>query len=218
MAASSSIIRRTTGLASVAYYYFDCKDTGKQDRRGLVSSLLTQLCTQLLNELIDPLHRGLSEVDIHEALDSGILDITQLYIVHSANVYAADERSDCPFHRVVRSQRLDLAELLLSDVVELLAKGGADVMHDSEDGATASGQTQFHLEWLLFERGRRYRCRLRRVKSTITSLRTFTLHHLTSSHSESNPSFFRSSPSFAFHVLYITWRYQHALSLRISES
>jgi hypothetical protein len=33
-------------LASIIYYYFDFKDTGKQDRRGLLSSLLTQLCTQ----------------------------------------------------------------------------------------------------------------------------------------------------------------------------
>ncbi len=48
---SSSIIRdmesiRATGLASVAYYYFDFKDAGKQDRRGLLTSLLTQLCTR----------------------------------------------------------------------------------------------------------------------------------------------------------------------------
>ena len=37
-----------TGLASVAYYYFYFKDTGKQVCRGpvSVSSLLTQLCTQ----------------------------------------------------------------------------------------------------------------------------------------------------------------------------
>jgi hypothetical protein len=35
-----------TGLVSVAYYYFDFKDAGKQNRRGLLSSLLTQLCTR----------------------------------------------------------------------------------------------------------------------------------------------------------------------------
>ena len=51
MATSSSIIKniesiRATGLASIAYYYFDFKDTGKQDRRGLLSSLLNQLCTR----------------------------------------------------------------------------------------------------------------------------------------------------------------------------
>ena len=49
--ASSSIIEDVkstcaTGLVSVAYYYFDFKDTGRQDRRGLLSSLLTQLCTR----------------------------------------------------------------------------------------------------------------------------------------------------------------------------
>ena len=48
---SSSIIKNiesigATGLASVVYYYFDFKDTGKQDRRGLISSLLTQLCSR----------------------------------------------------------------------------------------------------------------------------------------------------------------------------
>ena len=37
---------RATGLVSVAYYYFDYNDPGKQDRRGFLSSLLTQLCTR----------------------------------------------------------------------------------------------------------------------------------------------------------------------------
>jgi hypothetical protein len=45
---SSSIIQdiedaRKAGLASLAYYYFDFKDSQKQDRRGLLSSLLLQL-------------------------------------------------------------------------------------------------------------------------------------------------------------------------------
>jgi len=45
---SSSIIKdlvavRKAGLASVAYYYFDFKDTDKQDLHGLLSSLLLQL-------------------------------------------------------------------------------------------------------------------------------------------------------------------------------
>ena len=48
---SSSIIKdlesmRASGLASVAYYYFDFRDTRKQDLRGLLSSLLVQLCTR----------------------------------------------------------------------------------------------------------------------------------------------------------------------------
>ena len=36
----------TAGLASVAFYYFDFNDSGKQDLRGLLSSLLTQLCAR----------------------------------------------------------------------------------------------------------------------------------------------------------------------------
>ena len=48
---SSSIIedikpRCATGLDSFAYYYFDFNDIKKQDRRGLLSSLLIQLCTR----------------------------------------------------------------------------------------------------------------------------------------------------------------------------
>jgi len=48
---SSSIIRDVqgicaTGSALLAYYYFDFRDIGKQDRHGLLSSLLLQLCTQ----------------------------------------------------------------------------------------------------------------------------------------------------------------------------
>jgi hypothetical protein len=48
---SSSIIedikpKCATGLDSFAYYYFDFNDIGKQDRRGLLSSLLMQLCTR----------------------------------------------------------------------------------------------------------------------------------------------------------------------------
>jgi hypothetical protein len=66
---SSSIIKdigsvRMTGLGSFAYYYFDYKDARKQDRRGLLSSLLTQLCTQS--------HRGYDILaSLHEAHDNG---------------------------------------------------------------------------------------------------------------------------------------------------
>ncbi len=66
---SSSIIKdiestRATGLASVAYYYFDFKDAGKQDRRGLLTSLLTQLCTRS--------HRGYDILSrLYEAHENG---------------------------------------------------------------------------------------------------------------------------------------------------
>ena len=67
---SSSIIKDiqficATGLASVAYYYFDFKDTRKQDRRGLLSSLLTQLCTRS--------HRGHDILlGLYEAHENGL--------------------------------------------------------------------------------------------------------------------------------------------------
>ena len=68
---------RATGLAAVAYYYFDFKDTGKQDRRGLLSSLLNQLCTRshrgydILLSLYDAHGNGSrqpSEVDLIQCL------------------------------------------------------------------------------------------------------------------------------------------------------
>ena len=48
---SSSIIEeamalRDAGLGLTAYYYFDFRSTAKQDVRGLLSSLLVQLCTK----------------------------------------------------------------------------------------------------------------------------------------------------------------------------
>ena len=51
MLASSAIIQdidnmRRVGLASPAYYYCDFRDDKKKDLRGLVSSLLVQLCHQ----------------------------------------------------------------------------------------------------------------------------------------------------------------------------
>jgi hypothetical protein len=51
MLASSAIIQdidtmRKAGLASLAIFYFDSKDDQKKDLRGLLSSLLVQLCHQ----------------------------------------------------------------------------------------------------------------------------------------------------------------------------
>jgi hypothetical protein len=48
---SSSVIERVTtlrneGLGLVAYYYFDFRDAAKQDFRGLLSSLVVQLCAK----------------------------------------------------------------------------------------------------------------------------------------------------------------------------
>jgi hypothetical protein len=48
---------RTAGLATVAYYYFDFRDKKKQDRYGLLTSLLSQLsvtsnsCSDVLSQM-----------------------------------------------------------------------------------------------------------------------------------------------------------------------
>src|ERR1700746_2036876 len=49
---SSAIIQdikgmRAAGLATMAYYYFDFRDEKKQDRYGLLSSLVSQLSAEL---------------------------------------------------------------------------------------------------------------------------------------------------------------------------
>jgi len=51
MSASSTIIEdidemRKCGLASLAFFYCDFRDDAKKDHRGLLSSLLAQLCEQ----------------------------------------------------------------------------------------------------------------------------------------------------------------------------
>ena len=51
LSTSSGIIRDidrlcAAGLALMAYYYFDFRDTNKQNRRGFLSSLLCQLCAE----------------------------------------------------------------------------------------------------------------------------------------------------------------------------
>ena len=47
---------REVGLASIAYYYFDFRDTDKQNRRNLLLSLLSQLSTRS-DLCCDILHR-----------------------------------------------------------------------------------------------------------------------------------------------------------------
>ena len=132
MGTSSSIIKdiesiRATGLASFAYYYFDFKDAGKQDRRGLLSSLLTQLCTRshhgynILSSLYDAHENGLqqpSEVDLIRCLKD-VLALPghgRVYII----VDAVDESPNKPGIPSPREKVLqlmkELADLHHSDI------------------------------------------------------------------------------------------------------
>jgi hypothetical protein len=97
---SSSIIedikpKCATGLDSFAYYYFDFNDIRKQDRRGLLSSLLIQLCTRshrgydILLNLFKANANGLrqpSEVDMIQCLKK-VLEVLRhgrVYIIVDA--------------------------------------------------------------------------------------------------------------------------------------
>ena len=62
LGARSSIIQEVKlkcdrGLALIGYYYFDFKDTAKQDIRGLLASLISQFCAKS-----DPCHQILSNL------------------------------------------------------------------------------------------------------------------------------------------------------------
>jgi hypothetical protein len=96
---SSSIIKNIkseceTGLASVAYYYFDYKDKDKQGVRGLLSSLLSQLCARsqdsydILQSLYDAHQNGLeqpNEGDLFQTLKKVLeLHHGRVYIVMDA--------------------------------------------------------------------------------------------------------------------------------------
>ena len=122
---SSSIIKdieciRATGLASVVYYYFHSKDTGKQDRRGHVSSLLTQLCTRshrgydILSKLYETHENGSrqpSEVDLIRCLKDvlALPGYGKVYII----VDAVDESLNRPGIPSSREKVLRLVEELV---------------------------------------------------------------------------------------------------------
>ena len=132
MMTSSSIVTdiesiRATGLATVAYYYFDFKDTRKQDRRGLLSSLLNQLCTQsyhgydILSTLYEAHENGSrqpSEVDLIECLKN-VLALPghgKVYII----VDAVDESPNkhgipSPREKVLQLMK-ELVDLRLPDI------------------------------------------------------------------------------------------------------
>jgi hypothetical protein len=78
---------RTTGLASVCYFYVDFRERAKQEPRGLLSSLLTQLCIQSNRycDILSSLHalhdRGLeqpSEKALAKCLQAMLEDSEQL--------------------------------------------------------------------------------------------------------------------------------------------
>jgi len=92
----------------VAYYYFDFKDTEKQNLRGLLTSLLTQLCTwsyrgyDILSSLYGDRANGLrqtSEGDLIECLKKVLALPCQgrVYIIMDA-LDECPNNLECPPH------------------------------------------------------------------------------------------------------------------------
>ena len=122
LSTSSSVIElattlRNEGLGLVAYYYFDFRDTAKQDLRGLLSSLVIQfcaksdLCYDILSDLYFKHNVGLRLPD-DDSLIQCLKDMLKLsglppiYLI----IDALDECPNSPGAPSPREQVLDLIE------------------------------------------------------------------------------------------------------------
>jgi hypothetical protein len=121
MLASSTIIEdvssmRKAGLASLAFFYCDIKEDQKKDRRGLVSSLLVQLCHQS-DSYCDVLFNFYSEhakgifSPSNDALVGCLRDL--LKVPGQAPVYLiVDALDECPRTSTVLSPRDEVLGLV----------------------------------------------------------------------------------------------------------
>ena len=118
---SSAIIRdikciANTGSAHVAYYFFDFQDAGKQDSRGLLSSVLHQLCEQSLSSLdilshLYSTHHDGSEQPDDDALRQCLKDM--LAIAGQVPIYlVVDALDESPNARGVPSSRRRVLDLV----------------------------------------------------------------------------------------------------------
>jgi hypothetical protein len=106
----------TTGLAILAYYYFDFRDVKKQDCYGLLSSLISQLsarsdsCFNILLQLYSDHTRGIRQPDI-EALKKCTTDM--LSVPGKAPIYIiVDALDECPNSLGSPTVREEVLELL----------------------------------------------------------------------------------------------------------
>jgi hypothetical protein len=124
MLASSSIIQdviamQKAGLASLAFFYCDFRDHQKKDLRGLLSSLLFQLCHQS-DSYCDILSKFYSEHDEgarHPSDDELVRCLTDLVKLpgHAPVYVIIDALDECPNTSPVRSRAkvLNLIEELI---------------------------------------------------------------------------------------------------------
>ncbi len=111
---------RIAGLATMAYYYFDFRDVKKQDRYGLLSSLISQLsaeldsCYRILSRLYSD-HAGGTRKPTTSRLTKCLKDMLSLpgqgpiYII----VDALDECPNFPGKPSAREEVLELIEELV---------------------------------------------------------------------------------------------------------
>jgi hypothetical protein len=119
--ASSTIIReidamRKAGLASLAFFYCDFREDQKKDLRGLVSSLLVQLCHQsdsycdILSELYSEHARG-SQHPSDDALIECLRNLLKLP-GHSPVYLIIDALDECPNTSSIPSPRDEVLTLV----------------------------------------------------------------------------------------------------------
>ena len=105
------------GLASLAFFYFDFRDEQKKDLRGLLSSLLVQLCHQSdsYSDLLSKFYSEHAEGSRHPSDDElARCLISLLKIPGSAPVYViVDALDECPnTSALVRSPRAKVLNLM----------------------------------------------------------------------------------------------------------
>ena len=127
MSTSSVIIRdiksmSDAGSSLLAYFYFDFKDTAKQDSRALLSSLLIQLSDQsdiLCNALFSLFtsHKRGSEQPTDDSLARCLEDM--LAMIKQVPIYIVmDALDECPNDSGIPSSREKVLELV-RDLVEI---------------------------------------------------------------------------------------------------
>jgi hypothetical protein len=113
---------RKAGLASMAYFYFDFRDTQKQDRRGLLSSLLSQLsadsdpCYHILSQLYSN-HSGGTRQPSDDALFQSLVEMLQVQ-GEPAKYVIIDALDECPNTSGMPTAREKVLECL-EDLVSL---------------------------------------------------------------------------------------------------
>jgi hypothetical protein len=126
LSTSSTIIEETiafrdAGLVLTAFYYFDFRDTLKQDIRGLVSSFLVQLCAksdpcyEIISRLYNTYENG-SRLPDDKALVKCLKDMLEL--PDQPTIYLIiDALDECPSTSGVVSSRDRVLEFI-EDLVE----------------------------------------------------------------------------------------------------